>query len=83
MLALDHVGSTAVPGLAAKPVIDVDLTVADSSDEASYVPDLQRVGFELTIREPGWHEHRLLQGERTSGATCTCSRPTAPRRSGT
>ena len=62
VLALDHVGSTAVPGLAAKAVFDVDLTVADSSDEASYVPDLQRAGFELTIREPGWHEHRLLKG---------------------
>jgi GrpB-like predicted nucleotidyltransferase (UPF0157 family) len=62
VLALDHVGSTAVPGLAAKPVLDIDLTVADSSDEASYVPDLQRVGFELTIREPGWHQHRLLKG---------------------
>ena len=62
VLALDHVGSTAVPGLAAKPVIDVDLTVADSSDEGAYVADLQRVGFELTIREPGWHEHRLLKG---------------------
>ena len=62
VLALDHVGSTAVPGLAAKPVLDVDLTVADSSDEASYVPDLQRVGFELTIREAGWHEHRLFTG---------------------
>ena len=63
VLALDHVGSTAVPGLAAKPVIDVDLTVADSSDEEAYVADLQRVGFELTIREPGWHEHRLLKGD--------------------
>jgi GrpB-like predicted nucleotidyltransferase (UPF0157 family) len=64
VLALGHVGSTAVPGLAAKPVIDVDLTVADSSDEGSYVADLQRIGFELTIREPGWHEHRLFKGDR-------------------
>lgn len=62
VLALDHVGSTAVPGLAAKPVIDVDLTVADSSDEAAYVPELEAVGFELSIREPGWHEHRVLTG---------------------
>jgi GrpB-like predicted nucleotidyltransferase (UPF0157 family) len=60
LLALDHVGSTAVPGLDAKPVIDVDLTVADSADEESYVPALEAVGFRLTIRERGWHEHRLL-----------------------
>ncbi len=62
IVALDHVGSTAVPGLAAKPVLDVDLTVADSSGESSYVPELQGAGFELTIREPRWHEHRLLKG---------------------
>jgi GrpB-like predicted nucleotidyltransferase (UPF0157 family) len=62
VLALDHVGSTSVPGLSAKPVIDVDLTVADSSDEESYVPALEAIGFRLTIREPGWHEHRVLTG---------------------
>ena len=62
VLALDHVGSTAVPGLAAKPVIDVDLTVADSADEAAYVAALESAGFALAIREPGWHEHRLLKG---------------------
>ena len=62
-LALDHVGSTAVPGLAAKPVIDVDLTVVDSADEAAHVSVLETAGFELTIREPGWHEHRLLKSD--------------------
>jgi GrpB-like predicted nucleotidyltransferase (UPF0157 family) len=60
VLALEHVGSTAVPKLAAKPVIDADLTVADSADEAAYVPDLEAAGFELRIREPEWEEHRLL-----------------------
>jgi GrpB-like predicted nucleotidyltransferase (UPF0157 family) len=63
VLALDHVGSTAVPGLAAKPVIDVDLTVADSADEDSYVAPLEAVGFRLRIREAAWHEHRVLRGE--------------------
>lgn len=60
VLGLDHIGSTSVPGLSAKAVIDVDLTVADSSDEAAYVPALESAGFRLTVREPGWHEHRLL-----------------------
>ena len=60
VLALEHVGSTSVPGLAAKPTIDIDLTVADSSDESAYVPQLQAAGFVLTAREPRWHEHRLM-----------------------
>ena len=60
VLALEHVGSTSVPGLAAKPVIDADLTVADSGDEASYVPDLEGAGFVLRVREPDWEEHRVL-----------------------
>ena len=59
-LSVEHVGSTSVPGLAAKPVIDIDLTVADSSDEAAWVPPLEAVGFEPVIREPWWHEHRCL-----------------------
>jgi GrpB-like predicted nucleotidyltransferase (UPF0157 family) len=60
VLALDHVGSTSVPGLAAKDVIDIDLTVADPRDEQAYVPALEAVGWVLTIREPSWHEHRCL-----------------------
>lgn len=59
-IAVDHVGSTSVPGLPAKPVIDVDLTVADPADEAAYVPALEEAGYTLRIREPGWHEHRAL-----------------------
>jgi GrpB-like predicted nucleotidyltransferase (UPF0157 family) len=58
---LHHVGSTAVPGLAAKPFVDADLVVDDPADEASYVPDLEAVGFVHRIREPWWHEHRLLR----------------------
>jgi GrpB-like predicted nucleotidyltransferase (UPF0157 family) len=60
VLELEHVGSTSVPDLPAKPIIDVDLTVADSSDEPAYVPALEQVGFVLRIREPRWHEHRCL-----------------------
>lgn len=63
VLSIEHVGSTAVPGLAAKPVIDVDLTVADSADEAAYVPDLASVGFALRWRDPEWQEHRILHAE--------------------
>jgi GrpB-like predicted nucleotidyltransferase (UPF0157 family) len=60
-LDVEHVGSTSVPELAAKDVIDVDLTVADPSDEERYVPALARLGYYLTIREPSWHQHRCLR----------------------
>jgi GrpB-like predicted nucleotidyltransferase (UPF0157 family) len=61
-LLIEHVGSTAVPGLAAKPRIDVVLVVVDSSDEQAYVPALESAGYVLRVREPDWHEHRLLKG---------------------
>jgi GrpB-like predicted nucleotidyltransferase (UPF0157 family) len=57
---LEHVGSTSVPGLPAKPVIDIVLEVPDSADEPAFVPDLEAAGYTLKIREPGWFEHRLL-----------------------
>ncbi|GLY67580.1 GrpB family protein [Amycolatopsis taiwanensis] len=59
-LDVEHVGSTSVEGLAAKDVIDIDLTVADPRNEDAYVPALERLGYVLTIREPSWHEHRCL-----------------------
>ncbi|QSQ19489.1 GrpB family protein [Pyxidicoccus parkwayensis] len=62
---LEHVGSTSVPGLPAKPVIDLVLTVADSADEASYVPMMEAAGYVLRIREPHWFEHRLFKGPDT------------------
>lgn len=58
---LEHVGSTSVPGLAAKPVIDMLLIVADPGDEAGYVPALAAVGYPVAIREPDWYEHRVLR----------------------
>jgi GrpB-like predicted nucleotidyltransferase (UPF0157 family) len=67
MLLLEHVGSTAVPGLSAKPIIDMVLAVADSSDEPSYVPRLVEEGYTLRIREPDWYEHRMLKATATQG----------------
>ena len=61
VLQLEHVGSTAVPGLAAKPVIDIAVTVADPGREHGYVPALEAAGFQLLIREPWWYGHRMLQ----------------------
>lgn len=58
---IEHVGSTSVPGLAAKPIVDIALEVADSADEAAYVPALEAIGYVLRIREPEWFEHRLLR----------------------
>jgi GrpB-like predicted nucleotidyltransferase (UPF0157 family) len=59
---IEHIGSTSVPGLAAKPIIDILLVVADSSDEPAYVPILEGAGYSLRIREPNWHEHRMFKG---------------------
>ncbi len=66
MLALEHVGSTAVPGLSAKPVIDIVLAVPDSGDEPAYVPPLEALGYVLTIREPDWFDHRMLNAQHAS-----------------
>jgi GrpB-like predicted nucleotidyltransferase (UPF0157 family) len=59
---VEHVGSTSVPGLAAKPIIDILLLVPDSMDEPAYLPHLEDAGFSFFLREPEWHEHRLLKG---------------------
>jgi GrpB-like predicted nucleotidyltransferase (UPF0157 family) len=59
---VEHVGSTSVPGLAAKPIIDMVLEVADSAGEEAYVPDLEASGYVLTVREPEWFQHRLFKG---------------------
>jgi GrpB-like predicted nucleotidyltransferase (UPF0157 family) len=64
-LRIEHTGSTSVPGLAAKPIVDMLLVVTDSGDEAAYVPDLEAAGYVLRIREPDWYEHRVFNGPDT------------------
>ena len=66
VVRLEHIGSTSVPGLAAKPIIDILLVVPDSSDEPSYVPDLEAAGYVLVIREPEWYQHRCFKGPDTN-----------------
>ena len=73
-LLIEHVGSTSVPRLAAKPVIDVVLMVADAGDEIAYVPPLERCGYVLRIREPDWFQHRLLKPPRIDGNVHVFSR---------
>ncbi|HEU4920777.1 MAG TPA: GrpB family protein [Candidatus Limnocylindrales bacterium] len=65
-IRIEHTGSTSVPGLAAKPIIDIVLVVADSADEAAYIPALEAAGYVLRIREPDWFEHRLFKGPDTN-----------------
>jgi GrpB-like predicted nucleotidyltransferase (UPF0157 family) len=62
-LAVNHVGSTSVPGLAAKDVIDIDLVVKDVKDEESYVAPLESLGFRFLFRELAWYEHRFFVDE--------------------
>jgi GrpB-like predicted nucleotidyltransferase (UPF0157 family) len=60
-LTVEHIGSTSVPGLAAKPIVDILLVVEDSGDEASYLPALEGAGYVLRVREPDFHEHRMFR----------------------
>jgi GrpB-like predicted nucleotidyltransferase (UPF0157 family) len=55
---IDHIGSTAVAGLAAKPIIDIQVSVDDPEDEQAYAPALENAGYRLRVREPG---HRMLR----------------------
>lgn len=57
-LSVEHIGSTAVPGLAAKPIVDMLLVVHDVTDEGAYVTPLEQKGFVLRVREP---RHRMLR----------------------
>ena len=60
-LSVEHIGSTSVPGLAAKPIVDVLLVVEASGDEASYLPALEEAGYVLRVREPDFDEHRMFR----------------------
>src|ERR1700760_2570467 len=62
-VAVLHAGSTSIPGLPAKDIIDVDLVVKDIKDEAAYVEALELVGFRFLFREPAWHQHRYFVDE--------------------
>ncbi len=66
VLQLEHVGSTSVPELAAKPQIDILLVVQDSSNEPTYLPALEQRGYLLRIRQPDWYQHRVLKGPDTN-----------------
>jgi len=65
-LRIEHVGSTAIPDLPAKPIIDIVLLVADSAVEPDYAPALENAGYHLRIREPAWFEHRMFKGPQDS-----------------
>jgi len=66
VLSIDHVGSTSVPGLAAKPIIDILLVLDNTANESTYVPSLEAAGYVLRIREPEWFEHRVFKGPDTN-----------------
>lgn len=62
-IAVEHIGSTAVPGLVAKPCIDMLLVVADAGDDDAYIPDLEAVGYALRISDDDDGDpHRVLKG---------------------
>jgi GrpB-like predicted nucleotidyltransferase (UPF0157 family) len=73
VLLLEHVGSTSVPGLAAKPLIDILLVVADPADEDAYVAPLEQAGYRLSIREPDWYQQRTATVLRCRPGSACCA----------
>jgi GrpB-like predicted nucleotidyltransferase (UPF0157 family) len=59
VVAVEHIGSTSVPGLPAKPIIDIDLLLDDTAEEDRYLPALEAAGYRLVLREPWWYGHRM------------------------
>ena len=59
-IRIDHIGSTAVPGLAAKPIVDIQVSVADTDREDTYLPQLEAAGYQLRVRQP---DHRMVRTE--------------------
>src|SRR5262245_17456078 len=62
VLRIEHVGSTSVPGLASKPIIEIVPVVAGTANEGAYVSALEAAGYTLRIREPDWYQHRMFKG---------------------
>lgn len=60
-LCVEHVGSTSVPGLIAKPIVDILLVVEDAGNEDAYLPALEAAGYVLRVREPDFDEHRMFR----------------------
>ncbi len=59
-LQIEHIGSTSVPGLAAKAKIDILVVVPDSADEGAYVAPMETAGYALRLREPDWSANLFL-----------------------
>ena len=60
IIGVEHIGSTSVPGLPAKSIIDIDLLIDDTADESRYRPALEGIGYRLVLREPWWYGHRMF-----------------------
>jgi GrpB-like predicted nucleotidyltransferase (UPF0157 family) len=70
---IEQIGSTSVPGLAAKPIIDIVVGIDDPDDEPAYLPDLEAAGYDLRVREP---QHRCLRiGEPDEPVNLHCYPP--------
>jgi GrpB-like predicted nucleotidyltransferase (UPF0157 family) len=57
-MVIEHIGSTAVPGLAAKPIIDILVTVAAIEPDEPYRSKLEAANYVLRVREP---DHRMFR----------------------
>lgn len=65
-IMIEHIGSTSIKGLCAKPIIDILLVVHDAGKEDSYVPALSKKGYVLKIKEPEFENHHMFKGPDTN-----------------
>ncbi len=61
VVQVDHIGSTSVPGLAAKDCIDLQVRV-DTLDEDSIISRLQKIGFR--VRPESWNHSEIVAGRK-------------------
>ncbi|KUJ09663.1 UPF0157-domain-containing protein [Mollisia scopiformis] len=78
LVSVSHVGSTSVPGLPAKAIIDIDVVVPDINDESAYIPALEAQGFQFNLREPKWYSHRFFTASEPMFANVHVWPPASP-----
>lgn len=77
VLGIEHVGSTSVPGLAAKPIIDLDVVISSRVLLERVIAELSTLGYvhEGNLGIPGREAFRWPEGERHHLYVCSVDTP--------
>jgi GrpB-like predicted nucleotidyltransferase (UPF0157 family) len=73
VVQLEHVGSTSVPGLAAKPIIDIQISVADLEPLAAFRQPLERLGYVYRADNPERTKRYFREPPGRARTLCTCA----------